>query len=109
MVLGEHKTLKIYLHSTLEGTRCHRCGQPIDHAYGQGQEIKPRHLPLGEYNIVLFLRPKRYQCRSCEGRPTTSQTVEVARRHLCCLVKRCSMVVLRFGSIRREVFAEAKC
>jgi transposase len=75
VVLGEHKTLKIYLHSTLEGTHCHRCGQPIDHAYGHGQEIKLRHLPLGEYNIVLFLRPKRYQCRSCEGYPTTSQTL----------------------------------
>lgn len=75
VVLGEHKTLKIDLHSTLEGTHCHCCGQPIDHAYGHGQEITLRHLPLGEYNIVLFLRPKRYQCRSCEGYPTTSQTL----------------------------------
>lgn len=75
VVLGEHKTLKIYIHSTLEGTHCHRCGQPIDHAYGHGQEIKLRHLPLGDYKIVLFLRPKRYQCRSCEGYPTTSQTL----------------------------------
>jgi len=74
-VVLEGKTLKIDLHSTLEGTDCRRCGQPIDHAYGHGQEIKLRHLPLGEYNAVLFLRPKRYQCRSCEGYPTTSQTL----------------------------------
>jgi transposase len=75
VVLGERKTIKIYLHSTVEGTHCHRCGQPIHHHYGLGQEIELRHLPLGEYGIVLVLRPKRYQCRSCEGHPTTTQTL----------------------------------
>jgi transposase len=75
VVLGERKTLKIDIHSTLNGTHCHRCRQPIDHEYGLGQEIELRHLPLGEYRIVLVLRLKRYQCRSCEGHPTTSQTL----------------------------------
>ena len=75
VVLGERKTLKIYIHSTLDGTHCHCCGQPIDHYYGLGQEIELRHLPLGEYRIVLVLRPKRYQCCYCAGRPTTSQTL----------------------------------
>jgi transposase len=75
VVLGERKTLKIYVHSTLEGTHCHRCGQPIDHDYGLGQEIELRHLPLLEYKVILALRQKRYQCRSCEGHPTTSQTL----------------------------------
>lgn len=73
VVLGERKTLKIYVHSTLEGTQCHRCGKPIDHYYGLGQEIELRHLSLLEYRVLLILRPKRYQCRSCEGHPTTSQ------------------------------------
>jgi transposase len=75
VVLGERRTLKIHVHSTLEGTHCHRCGKPIDHDYGLGQEIELRHLPLFDYKTVLVLRPKRYQCRSCEGRPTTSQTL----------------------------------
>lgn len=75
VVLGERKTLKIYVHSTLEGTQCHRCGKPISHYYGLGQEIELRHLPLLEYRVLLILRPKRYQCRSCEGHPTTSQIV----------------------------------
>ncbi|WP_366931568.1 transposase family protein [Thiocapsa sp.] len=57
----------------MEGTHCHRCGKPIDHGYGLGQEIKLRHLPVFDYHTVLVLRPKRYQCHSCEGRPTTSQ------------------------------------
>ena len=74
VVLGERKTIKIYVQSTLEGMHCRRCGQPIDHHYGLGQEIERRHLPLLEYKVILVLRPKRYQCRSCDGRPTTSQT-----------------------------------
>jgi transposase len=73
VVLCERKTIKIYIHSTLDGTHCHRCRKPIDHQYGLGQEIELRHLPLGEYRIVLVLRPKRYQCRSCDGHPTTTQ------------------------------------
>jgi transposase len=75
VVLGERKTLKVYVHSTLEGTNCHRCGRPIDHEYGHGRELELRHLPFGDYRVVLVLRPKRYQCPFCEGRPTTSQTL----------------------------------
>ncbi len=75
VVLAERKTLKVYLHSTLEGTHCRCCGKPIEHGYGLGQEIELRHLPLGDYNTMLVLRPKRYQCRSCKGHPTTSQTL----------------------------------
>ena len=75
VVPGERKTLKIYIHSTLDGTHCHCCSQPIDHSYGLGQEIELRSLPLGEYRVVLVLRPKRYQCRSCAGHPTTTQTL----------------------------------
>lgn len=75
VVLGERKTLKIYVHSTRDGTHCHCCSQPVDQYYGLGQEIELRHLPLGEYRVILVLRPKRYQCRSCAGRPTTSQTL----------------------------------
>jgi len=75
VVLAARKTIKVYLHSTLEGTHCHCCGQPIEHYYGLGQEIALRHLPLGEYQVVLVLCHQRYQCRRCEGHPTTSQTL----------------------------------
>lgn len=73
VMLDERKTLKVYLHSTLEGTHCHCCGKLIEHGYGLGQEIELRHLPFGDYNTILVLRPKRYQCRVCKGNPTTSQ------------------------------------
>lgn len=75
VALGAHRTLEIHVHSTLERTHCHRCGKPIDHYYGRGQELRLRHLPVFDYNTVLVLRPKRYQCRACEGLPTTSQTL----------------------------------
>jgi transposase len=75
VVIGERNTLKIYIHSTLEGTCCHRCGKLVDHYYGLGQEIELRHLPLGPYRVVLVLRAKRYQCPFCEEHPTTSQTL----------------------------------
>lgn len=52
-----------------------QCHRPIDHGYGLGQEIELRHLSLGEYRVILVLRLKRYQCRACEGHPTTSQTL----------------------------------
>ncbi|WP_200389734.1 hypothetical protein [Thiocapsa imhoffii] len=54
VVLGERKTLRIDVHSTLEGTQCHRCGKPIHHAYGLGNEIELRHLPLLEYRVLLI-------------------------------------------------------
>jgi transposase len=75
VVLGARRTLEIHVHSTVEGAHCHRCGKPIDHYYGLGQALKLRHLPVFDYNTILVLRPKRYQCRSCEGLPTTTQTL----------------------------------
>lgn len=75
IVLGDGKTLRIYVHSTLDGTHCHCCGKPIDHAYGLGQEIQLRHFPFGEYQVMLVLRPKRYQCHFCTERPTTTQVL----------------------------------
>lgn len=54
VVLGERKTLRIDVHSTLEGTQCYRCGKPIDHYYGLGQEIELRHLPLLEYRVLFI-------------------------------------------------------
>jgi transposase len=38
-----------------------------------GQPIRLRHLPVFDQPVFLELRPKRYRCPSCEGRPTTTQ------------------------------------
>ena len=75
VVFEQPRTIKVYLHSTVEGTNCHQCGRPIDHGYGVGQELQFRHLPMGNYNVIVVIRPKRYQCQHCDGFPTTTQTL----------------------------------
>ena len=75
IVRGERKTLKVYVTSTKDGTSCHCCGKPIEKFYGFGQEIELRHLPIFDYKTYIVIKPKRYVCERCDGRPTTSQTL----------------------------------
>jgi len=63
----------VVVKSTEVGTHCHRCGQPISHGYGHDQAITLRHLSLFDKQVYLRIRPARYQCRSCDGFPTTTQ------------------------------------
>ena len=63
----------IKVESTLEGTRCHRCGREIGRFHGFDQPIRLRHLPILEQRVYLELHPKRYRCEHCTGGPTTTQ------------------------------------
>ena len=65
----------IRVESTLEGTKCHRCGRPISHFHGFDQSIRIRHLPVFGQSVFIEFRPKRYRCGHCEGKPTTTQRV----------------------------------
>jgi transposase len=60
--------------SELKGTTCRCCGKPIDKFYGYSKEIMLRHLPILEKPVWLKIKPKRYQCPSCDNGPTTTQT-----------------------------------
>ena len=58
-VLGVSKTEQgdwlIRIESTLEGTRCHRCGRQIMHFHGFDQAIRGRHLPVfGQPVLIEF-------------------------------------------------------
>lgn len=64
---------RVTIHSTERGTRCHQCGNFIDHFYGYGEFITLRHLSLLGRQVELRLRPPRYQCQRCQGQPTTTQ------------------------------------
>lgn len=64
---------RVTVHSTARGTCCHQCGNFIDHFYGYGEFITLRHLSLFGRQVELRLRPPRYQCPRCQGRPTTTQ------------------------------------
>ena len=65
--------LLIKVESTRQGACCSRCGREIHHFHGYDRPIQLRHLPLLERQVYLEIRPKRYRCPSCEGRPTTTQ------------------------------------
>src|SRR5512147_438461 len=65
--------LLIQVESTRQGACCSRCGREIYHFHGYDRPIQLRHLPILERRVYLEIRPKRYRCPSCEGRPTTTQ------------------------------------
>jgi len=63
----------ITVRSTVEGTRCGRCGREICRPYGHGREITLRHLSLFGNETHIRICPPRYQCVRCEGSPVTTQ------------------------------------
>ena len=67
--------MEITVKSTVEGTPCHRCGKMTTTFYGEDREITFRHLPILGRKTYIRLRPRRYQCSTCHGHPTTTQTL----------------------------------
>jgi transposase len=59
-----------------EGCLCRCCGKPIGHYHGLGQEMQLRHLPIFGYKTYIAIRPKRYQCQTCDNKPTTTQKLD---------------------------------
>lgn len=74
--INSHGELIITLESTKGGTICHRCGRWIDKFHGHDDWVRMRHLPVFGRTTYLRYRPKRYQCQSCEGHPTTTQRLD---------------------------------
>lgn len=67
--------IEITVKSTVEGTPCHRCGTMTTQLYSEDREITLRHLPILGRKTFIRLRPKRYQCLYCDGKPTTTHTL----------------------------------
>jgi len=63
----------ITVESTLEGTKCRKCGREIRELHGVDEWITLRHLPILSRRVYIRVRPKRYRCPWCEGGPTTTQ------------------------------------
>ena len=61
--------------STVEGTRCYKCGREIIKPYGHGKMIRLRHLSILGMKTYIHIRPARYQCTHCTGKPVTTQTL----------------------------------
>jgi transposase len=47
--------------------------EPSKNLYGYGEFITLRHLSLLGRQVELRFRPLRYQCKHCDGQPTTTQ------------------------------------
>jgi len=63
----------IRVESTVERTRCRRCGREIRDLHGWDAVVCLRHRPLFDVPVFVELRPKRYRCPYCAGHPTTTQ------------------------------------
>ena len=78
-ILAVNKTASgdwlIQLESTLKGTKCRQCGRPIEQFHGYDGALRLRHLPLFEVPVWIEFSPKRYRCKHCDGKPTTTQRV----------------------------------
>lgn len=72
---GEKNEIILEVESTLNTTQCRRCGKTISRFHGHDQPIRLQHLPILERVVYIELRPKRYRCPHCEGKPTTTQTL----------------------------------
>jgi transposase len=66
----------ITIESTKAGTQCRKCGKWITKLHGRDEWVTIRHLPAFGHPSYLRYRPNRYQCRDCEGHPTTTQRLE---------------------------------
>ena len=66
-------TLLIQVESTRQGACCSHCGRESHHFHGYDRPLQLRHLPILERPVYLEIRPQRYRCPHCEGRPTTTQ------------------------------------
>lgn len=73
--ITENRERIITVVSTVEGTRCHKCGREIIKPYGCGRPIELRHLPILGMKTYIRIRPARYQCTHCDGNPVTTQTL----------------------------------
>lgn len=74
--LTQERALLITVESTLTTTTCRRCGQTIDIFDSYDRPIRLRHLPILGSVVYIELRPKRFRCPFCDGRPTTTQRLE---------------------------------
>jgi transposase len=68
--------IEITVKSTIEGIPCRQCSQMTTQFYGEDREIRLRHLPILGRQTYICLRPKRYECPNCHGKPTTTQQLD---------------------------------
>lgn len=64
----------IAVRSTLQETRCNRCGKKIMKFHGYDDAITLRHLPILDRRVYIQIKPARYYCQDCDQ--TTTQRLK---------------------------------
>lgn len=77
----ENSEWLLKVESTKPSTPCRRCGRELTHQHGLDRPIRLRHLPILEQAVYIEIRPRRFQCRDCEGKPTTTQRLDWYEEH----------------------------
>ncbi len=72
---NEFGDILIRVSSLSEGAQCRECGRQAAKPYGYGREIYLRHLPVFGHRSFIIIRPKRYQCAHCAGKPVVTQSL----------------------------------
>jgi len=70
---GAKGEILLEVESTLKTTQCRCCQREISRFHGYDAPIRLQHLPILERVVYIELRPKRYTCPHCDGKPTTTQ------------------------------------
>ncbi len=70
--MTEHAII-ITVKSTMKDGKCRKCGRSISKFHGHDKVVTLRHLPILGKETYLRIRPLRYQCVHCQGKPTTTQ------------------------------------
>ncbi|MCP4608416.1 MAG: ISL3 family transposase [Planctomycetes bacterium] len=63
----------ITVKSTIEETKCRKCGRRITKGHGHDKEVTLRHLSILGGKTFIRIRPARYKCLHCKRKPTTTQ------------------------------------
>lgn len=66
----------ITVESRVEGTICHKCGRQITSFHSLDEPLHLRHLPILGHQTYLLIRPRRYVCQYCWGKPKTTQKLD---------------------------------
>jgi transposase len=72
--ITEHAII-ITVKSTMKEGTCRKCGRRIVKFHGHDKAVTLRHLPILGRKTYIRIRPVRYQCVHCTGKPTTTQKV----------------------------------
>jgi transposase len=67
------RDLVITVKSIKKSTKCHKCSKEIHNIHGYGEAIMLRHLPILGQTVYIQLRPARFRCEDCDGKPTSTE------------------------------------